>query len=87
MKARTTLLLLSVTLVVGCSTGWQRSNITTAQLVEDTHQCREAARGGRLEVQKTVSGLSTLLLPASEMDDRVFASCMRQRGYEPRRVD
>ncbi len=86
MKARAALLLLSVSLV-GCSTGWQRSNINTAQLVQDTHQCREEARGGRLEVQKTVSGMSTLLLPASEMDDRVFASCMRQRGYERGSVD
>jgi hypothetical protein len=86
MKARTTLLLLSV-LLVGCSTAWQRSGINTAQLVEDTHQCREAARGGRLEVQKSVSGLSTLLLPVSEMDDRIFAACMRQRGYERGSVD
>jgi len=86
MKARMTLLLLAVTLA-GCSTGWQRSGINTVQLVEDTHQCREAARGGRLEVQKTVSGMSTLLLPVAEMDDRVFAACMRQRGYEKGSVD
>ena len=86
MKARATFLLLSV-LVAGCSTAWQRSNINTAQLVQDTHACREAARGGRLEVQKTVSGTSTLLLPAAEMDDRVFADCMRQRGYQRGSVD
>lgn len=86
MKARATLLLLAV-LLVACSTAWQRPGINTAQLVEDTHQCREEARGGRLEVQKTVSGLSTLLLPVSEMDDRVFASCMRQRGYTEASVD
>lgn len=86
MKARATLVLLSA-LLAGCSTGWQRSNINTAQLVQDTHACREAARGGRIEVQKTVSGMSTLLLPASEMDDRAFASCMRQRGYREGSVD
>ena len=86
MKARATFVLLSV-LVAGCSTGWQRSNINTAQLVQDTHQCRETARGGRLEVQKTVSGMSTLLLPAAEMDDRAFAACMRQRGYQQGSVD
>ena len=86
MKARAIFLLLSA-LLAGCSTAWRRPDINTAQLVQDTHRCREAARGGRLEVQKTVSGLSTLLLPVSEMDDRAFASCMRQLGYEPGSVD
>ena len=73
--------------LTGCSTAWQRPRTNTAQMVEDTHQCREAARGGRLEVQRTVSGLSTLLLPVSEMDDKAFASCMRQRGYSEAQVD
>jgi hypothetical protein len=40
-----------------------------------------------LEVQKTVSGLSTLLLPVSEMDDGAFGACMRQRGYQKGWVD
>jgi len=86
MKAHATFVLVSV-LVAGCSTGWQRSNINTAQLVQDTHRCREVARGGRLEVQKTVSGMSTLLLPVAEMDDHAFTACMRERGYQPGSVD
>jgi hypothetical protein len=86
MKAATSIVLTFV-IIAGCSTAWQRPSTNTAKLVDDTHQCRELARGGRLEVQKTLSGLSTLLLPVSEVDDRVFASCMRQRGYVEASVD
>jgi hypothetical protein len=86
MKARAAILMLFVPMVAGCSTGWE-SRVSTPQLVEDTQTCRQVAQAGRLEVQKTVSGLSTLLLPVSEMDDRAFSACMRQRGYQQGWVD
>jgi hypothetical protein len=86
MKIRGTIVMLLV-VMAGCSTGWERRGVSTSQLVEDTHMCRQQAQAGRLEVQKTVSGLSTLLLPVSEIDDRVFAACMHQRGYEKGWVD
>jgi len=87
MKMRAAILMLFVPMVAGCSTGWERRGVSTPQLVEDTQTCRQLAQAGRLEVQKTASGLSTLLLPVSEMDDRAFAACMRQRGYAPTSVD
>jgi len=37
-------------------------------------------QGCRLEVQDTISGRSTLLLPVSELDRPAFAACMRQRA-------
>jgi hypothetical protein len=86
MKIRGTIVMLFV-VMAGCSTGWERRGVSTSQLVEDTQTCRQQAQAGRLEVQKTVSGLSTLLLPVSEMDDQAFAACMRQRGYEKGWVD
>jgi hypothetical protein len=86
MKVRAAILMLFVPMVAGCSTGWER-RVSTPQLVEDTQTCRQEAQVGRLEVQKTVSGLSTLLLPVSEMDDRAFSACMRQRGYQQGWVD
>jgi hypothetical protein len=85
MNARATIMLLAVA-VAGCSTGWE-SRASTPQLVEDTQTCRQEAHVGRLEVQKTASGLSTLLLPVSEIDDRAFSACMRKRGYEKGWVD
>ena len=76
------MLLFLFMLVGGCqATAWDRRGVTSAQLVADTSDCREAARGGRLEVQDTISGRSTLLLPVSELDRPAFAACMRQRGY------
>jgi hypothetical protein len=87
MKVRAAILMLFVPMAAGCSTGWERRGVSTPQLVEDTHTCRQVAQAGRLEVQKTVSGLSTLLLPVSEMDDRAFSACMRQHGYQQGWVD
>jgi hypothetical protein len=86
MNVRAAVVMLFVPMVAGCSTGWER-RVSTPQLVEDTQMCRQEAHLGRLEVQKTASGLSTLLLPVSEIDDRAFAACMRQRGYEKGWVD
>jgi hypothetical protein len=82
------MLLFLLMVVAGCqSTAWERRGVTSAQLVADTSDCREAARGGRLEVQDTISGRSTLLLPVSELDRPAFAACMRQRGYVRADID
>jgi hypothetical protein len=81
MKMRVAVLFLFV-LAAGCSTAWERSNVTGAQLVADTDACKVAATGGRLELQETVSGSTALLLPVSKLDHRAFAACMRERGYE-----
>ena len=81
MKTRVMLLFLLI-VVAGCqSTVWERRGVPSAQLVADTSGCREAARVGRLEVQDTLSGRITLLLPVSEFDRPAFAACMQQRGY------
>jgi len=87
MNVRAAIVMLVVPMVAGCSTGWEQRGVSTPQLVEDTQTCRQVAQASRVEVQKTVSGLSTLLLPVSEMDDRAFADCMRQRGYQKGWVD
>lgn len=87
MNVRAAIVMLVVPMVAGCSTGWEQRGVSTPQLVEDTQTCRQVAQAGRLEVQKTVSGLSTLLLPVSEMDDGAFGACMRQRGYQKGWVD
>lgn len=68
-------------LAAGCSTAWERPGVSAEQVVADTDACRTAATGGRLELQETLSGRATLLLPVSELDHRAFADCMRQRGY------
>jgi hypothetical protein len=75
------LLVLALVVAAGCSTAWKRSGVSGAQLVTDTSECRAAATNGRLELQKTLSGSTTLLLPVSELDHRAFAACMRERGY------
>ena len=80
MKMRVPVLFL-VVLAAGCSAAWERPNVNGAQLVADTDACRVAAAVGRLELQETLSGSTTLLLPVSELDQRVFGDCMRQRGY------
>jgi hypothetical protein len=82
MTIRTALLFLFVLAFAGCgSTAFERPSANTAQMVGDTDTCRVAATGGRLELQNTLSGKATLLLPVSELDQRAFADCMRQRGY------
>jgi len=82
------MLLFLLMVVAGCqSTGWERRGVTSAQLVADTSDCRKGARSGRLEVQDTISGRSTLLLPVSELDRPAFAACMRQRGYVRGSID
>jgi len=84
MKTRAAILFLCVLVLVvaaGCATAWKRSGVSGAQLVTDTSECQAAATGGRLELQETLSGSTTLLLPVSELDQRVFGDCMRQRGY------
>jgi len=86
MKMRVAVLFL-VVLAAGCSAAWERSKITGPQLVADTDACRAVATGGRLELQETLSGSAALLLPASTLDHRAFADCMRQRGYEQGYVD
>lgn len=74
-------LLLSV-LAAGCgSTAFERPGATAAEVVADANACEVAATSGRLELQDTLSGSATLLLPVSELDHRAFADCMRQRGY------
>ena len=80
MKTRIAVLFLFV-FAAGCSAAWERSNVTGTQLVADTDACKVAATGGRLELQETLSGSTTLLLPVSELDQRVFGDCMPQRGY------
>jgi len=66
--------------LTGCSTGGVGRAAGSADgRGHDT--CRVAATGGRLELQNTLSGRATLLLPVSELDQRAFADCMRQRGY------
>ena len=81
MKMRVPVLFLFV-FAAGCSAAWERPNVNGAQLVADTDACRSAATGGRLELQETLSGSAALLLPASKLDHRAFAACMRERGYE-----
>ena len=82
MTIRAALLFLFVLAVAGCgSTAFERPGANAAQMVGDTDTCRVAATGGRLELQNTLSGMATLLLPVSELDQRAFAACMRQRGY------
>ena len=82
MTIRTALLFLFVPALAGCgSTAFERPGANAAQMVGDTDTCRAAATGGRLELQNTLSGRATLLLPVSELDQRAFADCMRQRGY------
>ena len=82
MTIRTALLFLFVLALAGCgSTAFERPGANAAQMVGDTDTCRAVATGGRLELQNTLSGKATLLLPVSELDQRAFADCMRQRGY------
>ena len=82
MTIRTALLFFFVLALAGCgSTAFERPGANAAQMVGDTDTCRAAATGGRLELQNTLSGRATLLLPVSELDQRAFADCMRQRGY------
>jgi len=82
MTIRAALLSLFVLALAGCgSTAFERPGANAAQMVGDTDACRVAATGGRLELQNTLSGMATLLLPVSELDQRAFAACMRQRGY------
>ena len=82
MTIRAALLFLFVLAVAGCgSTAFERPGANAAQMVGDTDTCRVAATGGRLELQNSLSGRATLLLPGSELDQRAFAACMRQRGY------
>ena len=84
MKMRAAVLFLFVLALVvaaGCSTAWERSGVSGPQLVTDTSECRAAATDGRLELQETLSGSTTLLLPVSELDRRAFGDCMRLRGY------
>lgn len=90
MKMRATALFLFVLAFVvaaGCSTAWEKRGVGAAQVVADTDECRAAARGGRLELQETLSGRATLLLPVSELDHRAFGDCMRQRGYVKGLID
>ena len=88
MTIRTALLFLFVLALVGCgSTAFERPGANAAQMVGDTDTCRVAATGGRLELQNTLSGMATLLLPVSELDQRAFADCMRQRGYVEGSID
>jgi len=82
MTIRAALLSLFVLALAGCgSTAFERPGANAAQMVGDTDACRVAATGGRLELQNSLSGMATLLLPVSELDQRAFAACMRQRGY------
>ena len=82
MTIRAALLFLFVLVLAGCgSTAFERPGANAAQMVGDTDACRVAATRGRLELQNSLSGSATLLLPVSELDQRAFAACMRQRGY------
>ena len=82
MTIRTALLFLFVLVLAGCgSTAFERPGAHAAQMVGDTDACRMAATRGQLELQNSLSGSATLLLPVSELDQRAFAACMRQRGY------
>ena len=82
MTIRAALLFLFMLAFAGCgSIAFERPSANAAQMVGDTDACRVAATGGRLELQNTLSGMATLLLPVSELDQRAFAACIRQRGY------
>ena len=88
MTIRTALLFFFVLALAGCgSTAFDRPGANAAQMVGDTDTCRVAATGGRLELQNTLSGRATLLLPVSELDQRAFADCMSQRGYVEGSID
>jgi hypothetical protein len=88
MTIRAALLFLFVLVLAGCgSTAFERPGANAAQMVGDTDTCRVAATRGRLELQNTLDGRATLLLPVSELDQRAFADCMRQRGYVEGSID
>ena len=81
MTIRAALLFLFVLAVAGCgSTAFERPGANAAQMVGDTDACRVAATGGRLELQNTLSGMATLLLPVGARP-----TCLR-RLHAPARL-
>jgi hypothetical protein len=73
---------LAVILLAGCvSKTWQKPGASGQETVDAMNVCRTAARVGTVEVQPFVDGGTKLVLPVRDFDERVFATCMGERGF------
>jgi hypothetical protein len=73
---------LALMLLAGCvSKVWQKAGASGQETVDAMNVCRTTARVGTVEIQPFADGGTKLMLPARAFDERVFATCMGERGF------
>jgi hypothetical protein len=76
---------LAVLAVSACSSWeYQKSGVTSAQVVEDSRLCRQSSIDASLVSVPTLMGDESVTVPSERLDRDAFNRCMSERGYAVR---